>query len=166
MEIFKKPDTVFSLSALAIAGASATYSYKKLQELTDTVNKLTDQVNAIGKNVGNIKPIHEKTIDLDSVIHELDRTLSALKKEFEETLELQQADNQVLEDYINNVVKTAELPNVQELQLENIEEVQPKKRGKKKKRGVRFARPQRDEPSEDDEDEVSGKLERLRRRRG
>ena len=164
MDIFKRPENMFSLSALAVSSGTAMYTYTKIKELNETVDKLTAQINVIGKAIGQLKTDSTKINEMESVVHEVDRTLLSLKKEFEDTLELQQVDNQVLEEYINNVVKIAKLEDVPELQLENIEEQQPKKRGKKNKRKVRFAKPAREE-SEDDEDEVTTRLERMRRRR-
>ena len=168
MDFAKKPETILSLAAVILAGGSAVYTNNKINALTQSLDKIIINVDAIGKKVGELRlsdlnDTKDQTKILGENLRKLDRFTYQLKNVVEEFQDSQQSDNESIQVFVNKLIHENELVNIEDLDLVNVEEVTQKKKSQKKKKNVRFVK--REESSEDDDDDVSSKIDRMRKKR-
>lgn len=176
MDSFRKPETVLALGAIFIAGGSAVYTNNKINALTQSLDKVIAQVDAIGKKMGELKisEINENREQLKHLIEnlrKLDRFTYQLKHEVDDFHEIQQLDNESIQELVNAIVAASELQDAEPLDLGNVEEPKPKKKKKNKGKSqpttkrVQFSKPAPESEDDEEEDDVTSRLEKLRKKR-
>lgn len=178
MELAKKPEMVLSFAAVVIAGGGLFYMNNKINLLGQTLTNATNQIDAIGKVIGELRPkeiaesketlaaMSERLRSLDQFVYAFKKDFEEIKKEIENFNVDQRSDNTVLENFINEMSKIIETNSqdskVGTVELMNTEEVSKKKKKRKPSRAqVKFE----EDDGDSDEDEVASKLERLRKQR-
>jgi hypothetical protein len=155
------------------------YAHQKLLAITQTLDKVITNVDAIGKTIGEMKPkevieSRDQITTLSNSIQRLDRYVYDFKQDIEAFKEVQLADNEVLEDVINKIAKAIDAgvedpkDKIGNIELENLEEEPPapKRRGGKStpqprsrtKKVVQFE-------DADEEEDVRVKLNKIRQQR-
>jgi hypothetical protein len=179
MDFVKKPEVVLSIASVVISSGTLFYTNQRLTALTDALDKVITNVDAIGKTIGDLRPkeIMENKEILTSVnenLRKLDKFVYNFKQEMDTFRDGQLYDNENIEDVVNSLAKSlVELGSTSTscLELTNVEVSEPVP---VKRRGVRTAVATttptrkvqfRNEDREDDEDEVQSKIAKMRQRK-
>ena len=139
VDVLKKPEIVISsTTALAVVGLGI-YTVKRLNDMSEKIEDLTDDLTKLSKKQGEVKPsdIQTTKANLDSLFETMRKVDGVIKNLYDSVTEIQEnaeEDNEQLQDFIDScsayILSKDPNTNLPDVELSLIDEPAPVQKGR------------------------------------